>query len=146
MPLGALLQSQRFGELDHLACGEAEVRRPGARVDVHLNFVELATSRGIQAPASNQSQSGKLGFLSEINVLAHREVHQKRLFLEYDSYAIEIGIAGAPEENRRAIQFQRSAVWRIDAGEDPHQRRLACAVLANQADHFVDAYLHIDIV
>src|SRR5260370_3744492 len=114
MSFGALLQRQSFGELDHLAASKAELRRPGTRVDVNLNFVELATSRGIQAPAINQSQSGKLGFLSEINVLAHREVHQKRLFLEYDSYAIEIGIAGAPEENRRAIQFHRSACWRID--------------------------------
>src|SRR5208282_4325355 len=50
-------------------------------------------------------------------VLAHGEVHQKRLFLEYDSYAIEIGVAGASEEDWRAIQFQRSAVWRIDSGK-----------------------------
>src|SRR5271166_554705 len=111
MSFGALLQRQRFGELNHLACSEAELRRPGARVAVHLNFVELATSRGVQTPAINQSQSGKLGLLSEINVLAYGEVYQKRLFLEYDSYAIEIGVTGVSEEDRRAIQFHRSAVW-----------------------------------
>ena len=58
MSFGSLLQCQRFGELDHLACSEAELRRPGARVDVNLNLVELATSRGIQASAVNLIPAG----------------------------------------------------------------------------------------
>ncbi len=97
MSFGALLQGQRFGELDHLAGREAELRSPGARVDVHLHLVELAASRGIQASTIDQSQPGKLGFLPEINVLADGQVQQKRLLLENDPDAIEIGFARASQ-------------------------------------------------
>src|SRR6478672_9019497 len=103
MSLRPFLQCQRFGELDHLAFGKAELGSSGTRVDVNLDLVELPASRSIQAPAVDQSQTGELSFLAEIDILAHGEVQQQRLFLEDDSDAIEIGVTRASQENRRAI-------------------------------------------
>src|ERR1700693_952096 len=43
MSLRAFLQGQRFGEFDHLACGETELRSTGTRINVDLNFRQLTT-------------------------------------------------------------------------------------------------------
>ena len=140
-----LLQRQRLGELDHLAGGEVEVGGAHARVDVEPDLGELARGRGVERRASDQAGAGEPRLVAETDVLADREVGQQRLLLEHHADAVAGGVGGAGEARRLAAEQDRAGVGLVDAGQDAHQRRLAGAVLADQAHDLVRPDLEADI-
>ena len=93
------------------------------------------------SPASRPCRSGELRLVAEIDVLADGEVGEQRLLLEHHADALPVGIGGLTQGDGLAGEQDLAGVRLIDAGQDLHQRRLAGAVLADQADHLVRADL-----
>ena len=59
-------------------------------------------------------------------------------------------LAGIERQDVLAVEFDRAGIGAVDAGDGLHQRRLAGAIVADEADHFarldreVDAMQHVD--
>jgi hypothetical protein len=59
-------------------------------------------------------------------------------------------LSGVEREDVLAVEFDRAGVGSVDAGDGLHQRRLAGAIVTDEADHFarldreVDAMQHVD--
>ena len=110
MALGALLQRQRLGELDHLPGGEIELGGARARVDVDLHLGDLAARRGIERAPADDPEAGELRLVAEIDVLADGQVGEQRLLLEHhaDALAHRVGGAGRAAPSGRRAGYRRN--------------------------------------
>ena len=133
-PPALFLERQRLGELDHLARGEIEVFGAHARIDIDLDLGQLARGRSVERAPVDDAEAGELPFVAEIDVLADRQVGEQRLLLEHHADALAVGIGRVGETGRPAGHQDLAGIGLIDAAQDLHQRRLAGAVLADQAD------------
>ena len=118
--LGALLERQRLGELDHLAGGEVEIGGGRRRVDVDLDLLQLAARGGVERAPAHQPALREGALAAEIDVLADGEVGQQRLLLKHHADAVRGGIARA---------LQRGALRRAAPGcrHRAGRRRPGCA-------------------
>ena len=138
---GVLLERQRLGELDHLARGEIEILGAHARIDIDLHLRELSRRSGVERAPVDDAEAGELRLVAEIDVLADGEVGQERLLLEHHADALAVGVGRIEQPRRLPGDQDLPGVGLIDAAQDLHQRRLAGAVLADQADDLATADL-----
>ena len=81
---------------------------------------------------------------AEHDVLGHREHRHQHEVLVHHADAGADGVAGAVEMGRLAVDEDLALVRPVEAGEHVHQRRLAGAVLAEQAEHLAGADGEVD--
>ena len=142
MALRLLLERQRLGQLHHLAGGEVEFAGASARVEIRETHLrELAAGGIVEIAPTHQAGPDEPALVAEPDVLADREVGQQGLLLEHHADAVPRGIGGAAQDDRLAAEEDSAGVRLIDPGQDPHQGRLAGAVLADQPDHLVRSQL-----
>ena len=82
---------------------------------------------------------------AEIDVFGHRQVEHQRLLLEHHADAVPCRVARVAQPQLLAVERERAGIRPVGAGQNPHQRRLAGAVLADQPDHFVRPDLDGDV-
>ena len=100
----------------------------------------------ISAPARRRQPKPCSAGVQDVRVLRHRQVRAERQFLED---AADAGLLRAGDADRRCVTSSpstamRAAVGRQRAGQHMHQRRLAGAVVADEAEAFARATGEID--
>ena len=116
-----------------------EVLGAHARVDIDLDLFQLARRRGIERRPAHEAEAGELRLVAEIDVLADREIGEQRLLLEHHADALAVGVGGVLNDDGLSADEDLARIRLVDAAQDLHQRRLAGAVLADEADHLVRA-------
>ena len=139
-------REQHAGELDQLLQADRQRAHAGARIDVDAEAGEMLA--GAARPCARQSTMPSRGdrLLAEKDVLGDREVGNDR------------SAPGAPCRCRRPAHrapsgsaprvpsiVMRPSILRVNAGDDLHQRRLAGAVLADQAVDLAAAQREVDV-
>ena len=90
-----------------------------------------------RAPAHDAGAVDRL--VAEEHVLGHAQRRNDRQLLVDHADAGGQGVAGRPEMDRPAVDAHLAVIAGMDAGDDLHQRRLARAVLADEAMHLAAA-------
>src|SRR5690606_21828917 len=80
----------------------------------------------------------------EHDVFGHREHRDQHEVLVHHADAGRDAVAWPAEADWLAVDQDLALVGPIEAGEDVHHRRLAGAVLAEQAEHLAGADLQVD--
>ncbi len=83
-------------------------------------------------------------FAAEIDVLVDRHVPGEGKVLIDHLYADRTGVAWAVEADGSSLEKELAGARRVEPGEDLHQRRLAGAVVADDAEHFAALQLQAD--
>ena len=79
-------------------------------------------------------------------VLVDPEIGYQRLFLKNSRYPAGAGVAIIPRSVGPAVELHCPDVWRDNAGQYVEERRLASAVLANEADDLTGFDVEIDAI
>jgi len=135
---GRLVQDQDIGvaikrleDLDALLMADAEV--VDHRLGIDIQFVFLGQFLQ-DAPGFRQRRAQKRAILgAEDDVFQHGEVlHQLEMLEHHADAGADRGLA-VGDGDRRAVDQDLAAVGLVEAVKDRHQRRLAGAVLADDA-------------
>ena len=86
-------------------------------------------------PVDEAAETRRIG-AAEVEVLGDAEPRQHVQFLVQEPETEPMRVARARDRDRPAVEGDRSAVGRDDAGEDPDERALAGAVFAHQRVNF----------
>jgi hypothetical protein len=79
------------------------------------------------------------------NILGDGHVWHDRYFLRQQPNARGDGGARVPEADLLAVDADLACIAGVDAGQDFHQRRLACAIGAEERENLAGGYGQIDI-
>ncbi len=139
--ISAFFQSQRLGQLDHLARAETEFGSPRGRVDIEPHLDQLLPCRSVATARGNEAEAREIGFLAEIDIFRHGHVQQQRLLLEHHGDTVSVGLAWIAEGDCTAKALDLAGVGTIYPGQYAHQRRFAGPILADQPDHLVRPHL-----
>ena len=121
----------RLGDLDHLPVGDAEIAHFGVGIDMDIEAGEQRLGAAPHLVVSNQTE-GVERLAADPDVFRHRhEVHQVEFLMDHRD-AVAQRVERRTQADVLALEAEGAGVWRIDAGDDLHQRRLAGAVLAHQ--------------
>ena len=111
------------------------------RLAVHLGLVDKSRKKAeqlLRRLAAEEDVGGHVLLLGQRQVLV-------------DHLDAELApLAGIERQDVLAVEFDRAGIGAIDAGDGLHQRRLAGAIVADEADHLarldrqVDAMQHVD--
>ena len=146
LPVRGVLQSQRLGQLDHLALREAQLGGARGNVDLDADLGQLRPRRLLHASRQDGAEPHEAAFLADEDVLGDAHVEQQRLLLEHHADAVRRRVLAARQPQRLAVQRQRAGARPHRARQDPHQRRLAGAVLADQPEHLALPHIERDVV
>ncbi|MNX74743.1 hypothetical protein D3C86_1061910 [compost metagenome] len=146
MPLRALFQRQGFGQFNHLPLTEAQLTAQQTRIDIQIDFGQLQACCTVQFFPVQAPETRELVFAAHEQVLRHRQVEQDRLLLIHHRNAVRRCATGPVQHDRRTVQLQMTFVRLVDSGQDLHQRRFACAIFADQPNHFVLAHFKRDVL
>ena len=102
----------------------------------------LARSLDHGAPVDH---AGTRRLVAEIDVLRNREIGHHAQLLMHHADAGREGVARRAEMDLVAVERHAAAILRVYARDDLHQRRLAGAVLADQAVDLAGAQHEIDV-
>ena len=122
---------QRLQDLDALLLADRQVADQRVRVDAQRVFAAEPLDLGARGPRLCSQQRARLG--AEHDVLQHREgVDQHEVLVHHADAGVD-RVARVADRDRLAVDEDLAAVGLVEAVQDAHQRRLAGAVLADDA-------------
>ncbi len=127
---------ERLRDLHHLLLRDAELVDERARVEVQAKHVEQAPGLGVHPPVIDRAGQPAAGLAPEIDVLRDVEIRDERELLEDDGDAQVAGVGGRSQVHGRAVDEDLARVRPMRPAQDPDERGLAGAVLAQQEVHF----------
>ena len=136
------LERQRLRDLDGLARAERQIRATGVRIDVDLQQAKQTPGLPLFPAPADDAPPGPAG--AEEEVLAHAELRHQAEFLVDDRDSSLAGIRRRRVLGGLASELDPAAVRPLRARDDPDQRALAGAVLADQAQHLAGAHRQAD--
>ena len=141
----ARLAHERARDLHQLLVGQREAL--GRRVEVELAEPDPRQRGGGQAPLLGAVQPpAPAALLAEHHVVDHRHRGQHRQLLEDRGHAAGEGLPRIGEAHRAPVDQDLPRVRLHVPGEQPHERRLAGAVLAHEGVHAAGAADEVDAV
>ena len=142
---GRLVEDQEFGLVRHgarngdqLPVGNAEIGNRAAHIEIEAHAFGNG-ARFLKKRAAAQAETvGGLGQAVDHQVRGDIEIRNDTVIdrLVYGHHALPDGIGRRFRPEVAAAETDRATVARMDAGEDFHQRRLACAIGAHQGRDF----------
>ncbi len=148
---GRLVQDQNPGgggdpldDLHELAIGEAERSDLEVRLEPDAASGEMARGSVLDPAPADEAGQARRRLPAEQDVLGDGELRQQAELLMDERDAVRARLRRGRDLNRLTVDLDRAAVVREQAGEDAHDRRLAGAVLADQAVHLRGRELEID--
>ena len=138
MMTSARVERQRLGDLDHLPLGERQARDRRVGREIGAEPVEQRRAPSARMLARSTSFSGppRQRLAADEDVGGDVEIVEEVEFLVDEGDAGRDGVVdGQRRRARRRRRGSMPALGAVDAAEDLHQRRLAGAVLADEADH-----------
>ncbi|MEZ5863168.1 MAG: hypothetical protein R3D25_03510 [Geminicoccaceae bacterium] len=127
--------AQRLGDLDELPLALAEPADRCRRRVVHVDHVEqLAGALADAAPIDQRQPAEAPGEAADEDVLLDREVLEEVELLVDEGEAGLLGVARPGRPVGPAVEGDAAAIRLVDAAQDVHGRRLARAVLADEAE------------
>ena len=124
------LDGQRARERDALPLAAGELRRIAIAQIVELH--ELQQVRDLRCDlVVRRPMRSRAHAQPERDVLEHRHVTEQRVVLKDEA---DSPLAGLPVRRILAVEQHAAAVGRLEAGDDPQQRRLAAARRPEQRD------------
>src|SRR4029077_2184571 len=161
--LADLLDRQRGGRLVHdddagvegggAADGDGLLLAAGEFLDrlvdrLHPNLQAIEMVRGHLAALlpvdDGEAADASARFAAEIDVLVDRHVPGEGKVLIDHLYADRARVAWAVETDGSSLEKELAGARRVEPGENLHQRRLAGAVVADDAEHFAALQLQAD--
>jgi len=106
----------------------------------------LAAGLGFDRPSADKARHCSPRLASEQDVLRDREFRQQAQLLVYERDAAPARLSRGRQADRLPLDRDLAAVVRKKSGEDAHQRRLAGAVLPDQAVRFAGDEIEVDAV
>ena len=138
------IDGQGAGEQSHRPLDRAECRGIAADIDLHAEAIEDSGDATAQRCPSDEPES--LGCpVSEHHVLGDGEPGDDCQLLMLRGDAMALRVVGVAERTDRAPDRQRPGVRPEGTGDDPDQRRLAGAVLAEQGVHLARSDADADV-
>ena len=135
---------ERLQNLHALAEAHRQVADDGVRVDVEAVFPFEPRERTPRTAEGTPQQ--RAAFHAEHNVFQHREgIDQHEMLMDHADAAGD-RLLGVADRRRRAVDPDHAAVGPVIAVDDAHQRRLAGAVLADDAVDRARSHGHRDAV
>ena len=131
------------GDLDHLAQADRQLAHRLVEVDAVAgkDLVEHAADQRRRPSPPAEAPERRV---HQAEILDHRQVGAEREFLEYAADAPRIGDAHVVAAGEiRPVDLDRALVRRQRAGEDVHQRRLAGAVVPDEAQDLAGPDLEV---
>ena len=134
---------EHAGDLDQLLQADRQRAHALARIDVDAEAGEMLARLAHHALPVDDAALHRLR--AEEHVLRHRQVgHDGELLVHHADAGIE-RVAGGAEAHLAALDLHRAGEIGMHAGDDLHQRRLAGAVLADEAVDLAGAEREVDI-
>jgi hypothetical protein len=124
------LHGQRTGDLELLALRDAEVPGPGPRVDAQAD--PLQPRRGLVVHAREVDEPGPGARRAEVQVLGHRELGHDVALLVHRTDPRGDRVVRTLEPDLLAEHEDAAAVGPVHSGDRLDERRLPCAVLAQE--------------
>lgn len=135
---------QRLCDLDHLLLRDRQRLDDGLRDKLQMQLVEQLLRHGVLLCLVDERALH--GLAADIDVFRHSQVlHEVQLLMD-DADAERLRVARAVDLDMLSKEFDRAAVARVDAGQHLHERRLACAVFADQRHDLALADLQLRVV
>ncbi len=138
------LAREGLGDLDQLLFGDDQRARARVRVDLEADLAQHLARRAAHRRVVEQPATLQLA--AEEDVLGHGEVLGEVELLVDEDDARGLGGARIGEATGDAVDRQLAFARRLVTGEDLHQRRLAGAVLAEQAVDLARLELEANVV
>ena len=135
---------QRLGDLDDLLVGDREAAHRLLGVELDAEAVHQVLHRAVQRAAVDAAQRAER-VAAHHHVLRDGQVGEERRLLVDHRDARVAGVGGAVEGDRLAVDQHVAVVGALHAGEHPHDRRLAGAVLARQRADLAGAQRDRDV-
>ena len=140
------IEGQRLGDFEQLLLGDRQFGDGRIGPEVDLEAVEQRLDATVYRLAIDQLQRAAPERLTaDEDIGGHVEIVEKIEFL------VDEGNAGG----RRLVDVERGALGAVDAdhalgrrndaAEHPHQSRFACAILADEPDHFARRHEKTDV-
>ncbi len=130
----ARVDRQRPRDGDQMLRRDAEVAQLQVRVQLCPDPVQQI-DRALAHRGPVDQAEATAWRMAQIDVLGHRQVVEQHGFLVDRRDAGARRRIGRGEVHRAPVQPNLARVGLVDAGQDFHHRRLACAVLADQGRH-----------
>jgi len=139
------IDRQRPGDGDQMAAGDAEIAKPGARVDTGADTVQQVLRPRLAGAPVDQAEAAARG-MAEKDVLGDAEIIEKHGFLMDRRHPGGGGGMGIGKAAGAAVDLDRAGIGLVDAGQDLDDGRLARPVLADQRHHLAGAQIkrHIE--
>ena len=133
---------QRLDQLDPLLLADRQVLHPGVGVDGHPEVG--AEGRDALRAGVEVEQGTAAQLVAQHHVLGDRErLHQLEVLVDHAD-AVGDGVGRAPEAHGLALDDELAGVGLVEPEDHVHERRLAGAVLAQQAVDLAAAELEVD--
>ena len=123
---------QHARQFDQLLQADRQAAHAGAGVDLEAEAGQLGLCLALHARPVDDA-AGKHRLHAEEHVLGHRQVGHHGQFLVHHADAVGQRVMRRMELDRLAVDAHLALEAVIDAGDDLHHRRLAGAVLADEA-------------
>jgi hypothetical protein len=137
LPVGSTLERQHAGELHQLPLAERQSPRLCARVDIGANTLQLRARRVVQAAPIDRAETHEARLMAEKDVLRDRQVRDQRAFLRHHADPAPRRVADRAQIRALSADANSAAIRMLDARQDLQQRRLAGAILADDANDLV---------
>src|SRR5439155_1054335 len=117
-------------------------------VDVEVAAVELLEQRPGLRPHGGPVDPAPPGprRISKEDVLGHAQLREEEELLVDRGDSTTAGVAGRRESHHFATDSNLAAVWRVDTGDDPDERRLPGAVLSEQGMDLAAAHVEAHVL
>ena len=127
----ARVERERLGDLHELLVGDREPADGLLGIELDAEAVHQLLHRAVQLAAVDAAHRPER-VAAHHHVLRHRQVGEERRLLVDHRDARVAGIRGAVERDRLTVDQHVALVGPLYAGEHPHDRRLAGAVLTRE--------------
>ncbi len=141
----ARVRRQRLRDLDELLVGDREPAREPVGVEPDAELLEHRGRLAAHPPAVDAAEPLERLHADE-DVLGDGQVGEERRLLEDDRDPGRLRLLGVVEDRLLAVEQQPAGVGPVDAGEDLDERRLAGAVLADEAVHLTGEELDVAVL
>ena len=140
---GGLIQDEQPGvaqdapeDLHQLLLGDGQAAGLPAQIQVPANVRHGVRQLLVQLRLAPVKADG--------DILLHVHVGEEKRLLGHHINAPGQGVGGPVQGHRLAVHGKPAAVMAVDAHDDLHQRRLACAVAADQGQHLAGHHVQVD--